>query len=132
MLSPRLRTGLSWAVRLIAAAILGMAGVMKVAAASDPVALFTLLGAEPWGRVLVGSLEILTTALVLWPRTAVYGGILGFLLMLGAIGTHLLRIGITYGGDASLFMTVCLVLVATAVTIALIRDRLTGSSAGQA
>jgi hypothetical protein len=129
MLSPRLRTGLSWAVRLFAAAILGMAGVMKVVGASDPVALFTLLGAEPWGRVLVGSLEVLTTALLLWPRTAVYGGMLGFCLMLGAIGTHLLRIGVTYGGDPSLFITACLVLAATAATIVLNRDRLAGSTA---
>jgi hypothetical protein len=91
--------------------------------------LFTLLGAEPWGRVLVGSVEILTTALLLWPRTAVYGGMFGFCLMLGAIGTHLLRIGITYGGDPGLFITACLVLAATAATIVLNRDRLAGSTA---
>jgi len=123
MLSPRLRTGFSWAARLFAAAILGMAGSMKLAAAADPVALFTLLKAEPWGRVLVGSLEVLATALLLWPRTARYGGFLGFFLMLGAIGTHLFRIGIAYGGDPSLFVMACLVLVATAITIALNRNR---------
>jgi hypothetical protein len=94
-----------------------MAGVAKLTAAADPVALFTLLGAEPWGRLLVGTLEVLATLLLLWPSMAVPGASLGAALMLGAIGTHLVKIGISYGGDPSLFIMACVVLCACAATV---------------
>ena len=122
MLSSGTRSALAWLAQLVAAGILGTAGVAKLLAAPDPVALFTLLGAEPWGRVLVGSLELLSTLLLLLPRTAVFGGGLAVLLMLGAIATHLFKIGVAYGGDPTLFIMACLVLVASMATI-LLRKR---------
>ncbi|MGH7702496.1 MAG: DoxX family protein [Gemmatimonadales bacterium] len=113
----RTTTILSWVAQLIAAAILATAGGAKLAGAADPVALFTLLGVEPWGRLLLGTFEVLTTLLLLWPRTAALGGLLGAGLMLGAIGTHLFKIGITYGGDPSLFILACVVLIACLATV---------------
>jgi hypothetical protein len=121
MSSLRPITVLTWISQLVAAGILAMAGAAKLAGSADPVALFTLLGAEPWGRLLVGVLELLATALLLWPRTAVLGGSLGGLLMLGAIGTHLTRIGVTYGGDAGLFIMAWVVLLASVATVVLRR-----------
>ena len=81
--------------------------------------LFTLLGAEPWGRILVGTLELVATLLLLWPRTALFGGGLGVLLMLGAIATHLFKVGIADEGDPTFFILACVVLVASAATIVL-------------
>jgi putative oxidoreductase len=121
LLSPRARTGLSWLAQLVAAAILGMAGLSKLSSAPDSVALFTRLGVEPWGRYLLGAVELLTALLLLWPKSAVVGGVLGMVLMLGAIATHLFRIGITYGGDPSLFLMATVVLLASAATITLRR-----------
>ena len=121
MPSLRARTAFAWAAQLVAAAILGMAGLSKLAGTADSVALFTLLGTEPWGRIGVGSLEVLATLLLLWPRTAMVGGAVGAVLMIGAIGTHLLKIGVTYGGDPSLFIMAWTVLVASVVTIGLRR-----------
>lgn len=123
MLSPRTHTVLTWIARLVAAGILGMASFAKLTAASDSVALFTLLGAEPWGRLLVGSAELVATVLLLRSTMAVVGASLGAVLMLGAIATHLFKIGITYGGDPSLFIMACVVLIACAATVWLRRQR---------
>ena len=122
-LTPKARVALTWLAQVVAAAILGMASLAKLTSAPDAVALFTLLGVEPWGRFLLGSVELLTALLLLWPKSAVVGGGLGVVLMLGAIATHLFRIGITYGGDASLFLMATIVLLASAATVTLRRGR---------
>ncbi len=121
MPSPRHRTILAWTAQIVAAAILGMAGASKLAAAEDSVALFTLLGAEPLGRLVLGAVELAAAILLLWPARAMLGAMVGVMLMVGAIGTHVARIGINYGGDPSLFIMACVTLVACAATIGLRR-----------
>jgi hypothetical protein len=122
-LTPKTRVGLSWLAQVVAAAILGLAAFSKLTSAPDAVALFTPLGVEPWGRFLLGAIELLTAVLLLWPKSAVVGGVLGVVLMLGAIATHLFRIGITYGGDPSLFLMATVVLLASVATVTLRRGR---------
>ncbi len=114
---PSARAGISWAIQIIAAAILAYAGIAKLVAAPDPVKLFTLLGAEPGGRILVGCLEVTAAMLLLWQRTAMIGGGLAIFLMLGAISTHLFKIGIAIDGNPTFFILACVVLVAGATTI---------------
>jgi putative oxidoreductase len=120
---PKARLTLTWLAQVVAAAVLGMAAISKLASAPDAVALFSVLGAEPWGRFLLGTVELLTALLLLWPRSAVAGGALGVVLMMGAIGTHVFKIGITYGGDPSLFLMACVVLLSSAATVVLRRGR---------
>jgi len=117
------RAALTWLPQVVAAVILGMAGLSKLTSAPDAVALFTLLGVEPWGRFLLGATELLAAVLLLWPPSAVLGGGLGVVLMLGAIATHVFRIGIAYGGDPSLFLMAVTVLVCSVATVALRRRR---------
>ena len=83
--------------------------------------MFTLLGAEPGGRILVGCLEVLASVLLLWPRMAVVGGCLAIVLMLGAIATHLFKIGIAIDGNPTFFILACVVLVASAAVVYLRR-----------
>jgi hypothetical protein len=116
----RSRTIVTWAAQLLAAGILGMASVMKLTGNPDSVALFALLGAEPWGRWAVGLAELSAVGLLLRPKTAVAGGTIGIVLMLGAIGAHLTRLGIAYNGDPSLFVMALLVLAAS-VTVVVLR-----------
>ena len=120
-LSPKALTVTTWAAQILAAAILLMAGISKLVASADAVALFTRLGVEPWGRLVLGPIEVLTALLLLWPRTAVVGGLLGLVLMVGATATHLFKIGIVYNGDASLFLMAVVVLVASGTTVYLRR-----------
>jgi len=116
----RPKTIMSWVAQIIAGGILGMSAIMKLTSSPDAVALFTSLGVEPWGRWAVGLIETLGVGLLLMPRTAFLGGVLGAFLMVGAIGTHLLSLGIVFNGDASLFLMAIVVLVAS-VTVAALR-----------
>lgn len=78
----------------------------------ESVELFTKMGVEPWGRIGTGIIELLTGILLLIPATAFIGGFLGMGLMLGAIASHLLVIGIESKGDGGqLFMLAIAVLI---------------------
>lgn len=120
----RKRTVIAWIVQLLAVAILVMAGFSKLTSLPEAVTLFTTLGLEPRGRFALGSVELLTAALLLWPRTAAYGGLLSLGLMTGAIGTHLFKIGIVYNGDPSLFIMAVIVFLASGITASLRRTSL--------
>jgi uncharacterized ion transporter superfamily protein YfcC len=98
-----------------------MAALTKLRGVPDSVDIFTLLGVEPWGRILLGLVELAAALLLLWPRTAVIGGSLGLFLMTGAIGAHLLKLGIMYGGGPSLFIMALLVFAASGATVLLRR-----------
>jgi uncharacterized membrane protein YphA (DoxX/SURF4 family) len=102
----------SWVLRIIAAVILLQTLYFKFTAHPESVELFTKLGAEPWGRIGTGVLELITGILLLIPATAFVGGFLGMGLMVGAIASHLLVIGIESKGDGGqLFMLAIIVLI---------------------
>lgn len=116
---------ISWASRLIAAAIMGMTLVAKFTAAPEAVALFETLGAEPWGRITTGSLEALAVILLLMPRTAAMGGALTLGIMGGAIMSHLTKLGIEVGDDGgAMFMMAVITLASGAITTWLHRAEL--------
>ena len=102
---------ISWVLRIIAAGILLQTLYFKFTAHPESVALFTKLGVEPWGRIATGVLELITGILLLLPSTAFLGGFLAMGLMLGAIASHLLVIGIESQGDGGeLFILAIIVL----------------------
>lgn len=111
----------AWVAALAAAAILGMAGFMKLSGAADSVAMFTLLGAEPLGRYVVGFGEITAVLLLLRPATAALGGLLAVGLMIGAIGTHLVKLGIVYNDDGGTLFIMAVVVLAAGATVAILR-----------
>ncbi len=93
------RTILSWALRLIAAAILGQTLFFKFSGAEESRYIFTTIGMEPWGRYLVGSSELVAVVLLLVPRTAWLGGVVGLGVIAGALFFHLTILGIEVMGD---------------------------------
>lgn len=102
----------SWILRIIAATILLQTLYFKFTAHPESVELFTKLGAEPWGRIGTGILELITGILLLIPSAAFVGGLLGMGLMFGAIASHILVIGIESKGDGGqLFMLAIIVLI---------------------
>ena len=105
---------ISWVLRIIAAVILLQTLYFKFTAHPESVELFSKLGAEPWGRIGTGVLELITGILLLIPATAFVGGFLGMGLMFGAIASHILVIGIESKGDGGqLFMLAIIVLICT-------------------
>lgn len=95
----------SWVLRLAIAAILGMAAFVKLSGDPGSAAMFEYLGA-PWARVVVGAAEALAVVLVLVPKTVLIGAGLSAMLMVGAVGSHLTKLGVSIdpekiaGGDA--------------------------------
>ena len=97
------RSILLWIAQGVAAIIFIQTLYFKFTGNTISIELFTILGVEPWGRYLIGIIELITGILLFIPRTAAIGGILGLFIGIGAIATHILFIGIRFGGDISLF-----------------------------
>ncbi len=103
-----------WSARLVAAAIMLQTLYFKFSASPESVYIFTTVGIEPWGRILVGVLELVAAILILIPATVWVGALLAFGLMMGALGMHLTLLGIEVRGDGGqLFIYACIVSVAS-------------------
>ena len=89
-------------LKLIAAFILLQTLYFKFSASKESVELFTkLVGAknEAYMRIGTGVLELITSILLLIPKTTYLGSALGIGIMAGAIFSHLTIIGVESQGD---------------------------------
>jgi len=115
---------LSLLFRVAAAVILLQTLYFKFTGAPESVDLFTKLGVEPWGRIGTGVIELFTGILLLIPSTAFLGAFLGLGVMSGAIGSHLLVLGIESAGDGgTLFALAIVVFVTCLITVILNIDQ---------
>src|SRR3989449_2196144 len=99
---------LSWVLRITAAIILLQTLFFKFTAAPESVYIFTTVGAEPWGRIGSGVIELIASFLLLVPSTAPVGAALALASMSGAILTHLTILGIEVKGDGGLLFALAL------------------------
>ena len=82
-----------WILQIICALILLQTLFFKFTAHPDSVQLFTELGMEPNGRILIGVLELIAGILLLIPGSAAYGAFLATGIMSGAIIGHITKLG---------------------------------------
>src|SRR5438874_13744844 len=101
-------TVLSWLLRIAAAIILLQTLFFKFTAAPESVYIFTKVGAEPWGRIGSGVVELIAAILLIVPRTTWMGAVLGMGVMAGAIASHLSILGIEVQGDGGLLFALAL------------------------
>jgi uncharacterized membrane protein YphA (DoxX/SURF4 family) len=114
-----------WAARLIAAVIMAQTLFFKFSGAAESVAIFTQMGIEPWGRYATGVTELVASTLLLINSTARWGALLACGTMAGAIGSHLLILGIESNGDGGyLFILACLVMVCSLFVLWINREAL--------
>ncbi len=85
---------LSWALRLLVAAILLQTLFFKFTGAAESVYIFSKLGLEPAGRIGSGVAELIAVILLLIPATVSYGALLALAVIAGAIMSHLIKLGI--------------------------------------
>ena len=90
----------SWVLQIIAVAIFAMVMIPKLTGDEGSKALFEVLGAEPLGRFVVGGMELLAIVLLLVPRTVVFGALVSVVLMIGALGAHVTKLGISIDPEA--------------------------------
>ena len=116
---------LDWTIRIAAAAILLQTLFFKFTAAPESVYIFTKVGAEPWGRIGSGIIELFAAVLLLIPRTVWAGALLALGVMLGAIVSHLTVLGIEVQGDKGLLFALALtVFVSSGVVLFLHRTQI--------
>jgi hypothetical protein len=111
---------ISWALRLTVAIILLQTLYFKFTAHPDSVHIFSALGIEPWGRIGLGIVELITALLILTPKTKIIGMINSLGIIIGAVFSHLLVLGVTVGNDGgSLFTLAIIVFIASTLFLIL-------------
>src|ERR1700751_4155545 len=89
---------LSWVLRITAAGILLQTFFFKFTPAPESVYIFTKVGAEPWGRVGSGIVELIAAILILIPRYSWLGSLLAVGVVAGAIVSHFTILGLALMG----------------------------------
>jgi uncharacterized membrane protein YphA (DoxX/SURF4 family) len=117
---------LKWALKIIAAIILLQTLYFKFTGAPESIYIFTTLGIEPWGRIGSGVVELIASILLFVPRFTWVGAGLALGTVLGAIGSHLTKLGIEVQGDGGqLFILAVVVSVCAAGLLWLEREAVT-------
>ncbi|MFN8344845.1 MAG: DoxX family protein [Spirosomataceae bacterium] len=93
------KTIISWAAQIVAAIILLQTLWFKFTGAEESVYIFSKLGAEPYGRIGSGVVELIAGVLLLTSRFNWLGALIGLGTMAGAIVSHLTLLGIDVLGD---------------------------------
>jgi hypothetical protein len=118
----RTQTVVSWLLQLLAAGILLQTLFFKFTGAEESVYIFKAVGAEPWGRIGSGVIELIASILLLTPSTVPFGALLVLGTMSGAILSHLTVLGIEVKGDGGLLFGLALTaFVASAIILAIRR-----------
>lgn len=113
---------LSWILRLAVAGVLLQTLYFKFTGAPESVYIFSTLGLEPWGRIGTGVVELIASALLLYPRTVPLGALLSLGVISGAIVSHLTKLGIALeivGDHGELFALAVFVFAGSAAILAL-------------
>ena len=118
-----MKTIASWILRGFAAVILAQTLFFKFTAVEESVAIFTAIGMEPHGRIIIGVLELIAAILLLVPSTVSYGAILSWGVMSGAIMGHFTEIGFE-DGNLSLFLLAVGVWVSATILLVIHKDQI--------
>jgi putative oxidoreductase len=111
----------SWVLQLVVAGILLQTLFFKFTGAPESVYIFSTLGAEPWGRIASGAVELIAAILLLVPATTTVGAALAMGVMVGAILSHLTLLGIEVRGDGGLLFGLALTVFVASGLILLLR-----------
>jgi len=105
-------------LRIIVALILIQTLRFKFTGHPDSVYIFEQVGMEPYGRIGIGVLELISGILLLIPRTIWLGALMTAGVIGGAIFMHLTELGIEVRGDGGvLFITALVTFVLAAILL---------------
>lgn len=117
----RTQTVISWILQIAVAVILFQTLFFKFTGAEESKYIFTTVGAEPWGRIGTGILELIAVVLLLIPSTVTLGAILAIGAATGAILSHLTKLGIVVKDDGGLLFALAISVFISSAIILLIR-----------
>lgn len=105
-------------LKLTCAVIMLQTLYFKFTAHPDSVYIFTRMGLEPQGRILLGCLELMASLGLFVRRTSVFAMILTLGMMSGALLSHIFVLGIIVNNDhGQLFGLALLVWISSAALI---------------
>lgn len=119
-------TVISWAARIIVAAILLQTLFFKFTGAEESKYIFsTLMGPEleAFGRIGSGVVELIAAVLLLVPSKAWLGAVLSLGTISGAIFSHLTVLGIEVRGDGGLLFGLAVAVFVLSAAVLLIHRR---------
>lgn len=119
MNNSKTKTVINWVLRIVPALIMLQTLYFKFTGAEESIFIFTEVGMEPWGRYLVGFLELLAGILLLTSWYGI-GALIGMGAMSGAIFFHLTKIGIEVQGDGGYLFALALTVLITCALLILI------------
>lgn len=115
----------TWIIKLTAVVILIQTLFFKFTGAEESVYIFQTLGAEPYGRIGSGIVELIASILILIPRTTILGALIGFGTMTGAILSHLFVLGIEVKDDGgTLFVLAIITAICCAILVYQNKDKI--------
>jgi len=109
-----------WILKLIAVVIMLQTLFFKFTAAPESVYIFTKLGMEPWGRIGIGTMELVASVLILIPKTTGIGAALGAGLMSGALFFHITKLGLIVQDDGGLLFIYALLVFISCISLVVI------------
>ena len=113
-----MKNALVWLLRIVPAIIMLQTLYFKFLGAEESIYIFTLIGAEPWGRYGTGIAELIASVLLLIPAVSWLGSLAGVGLMGGAIFFHATKLGIEVEQDGGfLFILAMTALVACLINL---------------
>lgn len=119
------KNSISWVLRLTVAIILLQTLYYKFTAHPDSVHIFSALGVEPWGRITLGIIELITSILILLPKTKIIGMATSLGIILGAVFSHILVLGVNVSNDGgALFSLALIVLIASTIFLIMYKKEL--------
>ena len=104
-------------LRILIAVILLQTLRYKFTAHPDSVYIFSQVGLEPYGRIVIGVLELISAILILIPQTIWLGAGLTLGIISGAIIMHITRIGIEVNNDGGTLFYMALLIFILALTV---------------
>lgn len=118
-----MKTSTLWAFQAVSALVIGGAGVLKWMGNPTDQFVFATLDMEPFGRLLIGSIELLCAVALATNVLAAPGALLAIGTMLGAVIAHLTVLGAEVQGDGGLHLVLLSLVVATSSPVLFARRR---------
>jgi hypothetical protein len=112
---------ISWVLQLAVAIILFQTLFFKFTGAEESKYIFSTVGAEPWGRIGSGILELIAVVMLLTPSTVTVGAVLAIAAAGGAILSHLTKLGIVVKDDGGLLFALAIAVFISSAIILLMR-----------
>lgn len=120
-----IKNSISGILRVTVAVILIQTLYFKFSGHPESVHIFSALGIEPWGRIGLGIIELITALLILFPKTKIIGMVASLGIILGAVFSHILVLGLNVSNDGgALFTLALIVLIATTIFLTIHKNEL--------